>query len=239
MTPLTAGADSAATIFNTITPAVDEESEESFRRRILNEIRTVGGGGNATDYRTWAEEVSGVAVAYPYSTREVGVPTTPGDRTVFVEAEVDYDPDRVADEALLNEVKATIQNDPATGRERPPLGLTESQLFVLPMSESEFNVEIRGLSVDSSIEAETKSRIEDALEDYFFNVRPFITGLDFEPDRNDTISDLSISTIVQDVLNTVGGSADGIGFYQSVGEFLASYTLDPGELAKLGVVTYV
>jgi hypothetical protein len=52
--------------------AIDEESEDSYRRRVLNEIRTVGGGGNAVDYRRWAEEAINVFRAFPYAGKPQG-----------------------------------------------------------------------------------------------------------------------------------------------------------------------
>jgi hypothetical protein len=52
--------------------AIDEETEDSYRRRVLNEIRTVGGGGNAVDYRRWAEEAINVFRAFPYAGKPEG-----------------------------------------------------------------------------------------------------------------------------------------------------------------------
>lgn len=239
MTPLLAGAGPDMTLLSVDNIGADRETDDSYRRRILNEIRTVGGGGNSADYRTWAEEVAGVAAAFPYAAREAGVAWAPGDRTVYIEAETSIDPDRIAPQALLTEVKAAIQNNPDTGRERPPLGLTEEQLFVLSIFNTTFFVEVRNLNVDASIEAETKDRIEAALDEYFFNVRPWIEGLDFELDKNDNITNVSVSTIVQDVLKSVGGFAGSVGFGLVVDEFLPSYTLAPGELGQLGGVSYV
>ena len=56
-----------ATYSATVTEGIDRESDDDYRRRVLLEIRTVGGGGNAVDYRTWAEEVSPVLRAFPFS----------------------------------------------------------------------------------------------------------------------------------------------------------------------------
>lgn len=66
------GCENTATVTAIDTDGLDEEEDTPYRRRIQNEIRTVGGGGNSVDYRTWAEAVDGVERAFPYS----GVPTT-------------------------------------------------------------------------------------------------------------------------------------------------------------------
>jgi hypothetical protein len=71
-TPI-AGAASTATIISdvytdgVVTAGADIEKDPVYRRRILTKIRARGGGGNSSDYRTWAESVADVARAFPYS----------------------------------------------------------------------------------------------------------------------------------------------------------------------------
>jgi uncharacterized phage protein gp47/JayE len=54
-------------VASTTTLGVEEEEEETYRARILFAERTAGGGGNAVDYKTWAEETPGVERAFPYA----------------------------------------------------------------------------------------------------------------------------------------------------------------------------
>lgn len=61
------GCENTAIVTAIDTDGLDEEEDTPYRRRIQNEIRTVGGGGNSADYRTWAEAVEGVERAFPYS----------------------------------------------------------------------------------------------------------------------------------------------------------------------------
>lgn len=56
-----------ATYVSTTTTGVDRETDSEYRRRVLQEIRTVGGGGNAVDYRTWGEAVTGVYRVFPFA----------------------------------------------------------------------------------------------------------------------------------------------------------------------------
>jgi hypothetical protein len=67
----------------------------------------------------------------------------------------------------------------------------------------------------------------------------FVDGLDFVGDRNDTVTDPVVSAVVQDVLDANGASATGVAFGLTASTFLPSYQLQPGELAKLGAVSYV
>jgi len=293
---------------------VEKESDESYRRRILTEIRTVGGGGNSADYRTWAEQTTGVENAFPYAGKprqytvtgsdiffssadnsinstttdftdaefavghavnvqgsasndgiyainsvaankmtlaatianEGAGPTVvcdneslPGDRTVFVEAVSSIDPDGIAPPALLASVRDNINTNPDTGRTRPPLGETDETLFVESIERTTFYFEVRDLVVDPAIQTQVESDIETALDEYAREMRPFITGLDFESDKNNTITDLTVSSVVQDIIEPVGGSAGTVGFGLVVGIFIPSYVLKQGEMAKSGGVIFV
>jgi hypothetical protein len=347
----------------------DRETDDSYRRRILNEIRTVGGGGNSTDYRTWAEQTPGVFRAFPYAGAPItdipnfedgnmdaatttawtagnsatlskvsgsqyegsrnlkiaynavadpyayqGVLTTgnryrvagvarsdgtykpyianpdgtkiwegttstswqdfdvsfiavevnmsfygdcsaagfvefdavtlvqdslPGDRSVFIEADSTLDPDGIASQDLLDDARDYINFDPDTGKARPPLGETDETLWVESIRRTSMFVEIRDLVVPSEVEASTKTSLETAVDEYFRAIVPYIEGLDPPIIRNDIITNLTLSTIVQSVLTPVGGTAGGVGFGPVADEFVPSYILGQGELTKSGGVTYV
>jgi len=293
---------------------VEKESNESYRRRILTEIRTVGGGGNSADYRTWTEQTAGVENGFPYSGKprqyfvsgtdisfasadnsinstgtdftdakfaighavnvsgsgsndgiftinsiaankltiaatvtneSAGAVITceneslPGDRTVFVEAVSSIDPDGIAPPALLASVRSNINTDPDTGRRRPPLGETDETLFVESIERTTFYTEVRSLNVDPAIQTQVENDIETAIDEYYRSTREFITGLDFEADKNNTITDLTVAAVVQDILEPVGGSAGSVGFGLVVGVFIPTYVLKQGEMAKSGGVTFI
>lgn len=245
-----AGAETVATvavitgqteaILNT---GADKETDEAYKIRLLDRIRAIFGGGNSADYREWAQEVAGVTRAYPYSGKPILLllESTPPDRTVYIEADTTIDPDGIAPQSLLDEVRDTITTDPVTGLARQPLGLTDDTLFVESISRTEFFVEIRTLTVPDDLVAKAKSEILDALTAYFLLIKPFVDGLDSILDRNDKITDLTVSNVVQDVLSANGGTAAGVSFGLSLGESLPEYQLSPGELAKLasGGINYV
>jgi uncharacterized phage protein gp47/JayE len=362
------GAENTATVNIVRTVGLDEEDEESLRRRVLNEIRTVGGGGNAADYRTWAEEVTNVNRAFPYAgapligivgfldgncnssattdwtagnsatltkstadpyegtralriaynavsepfayqspltvgkqyhvtgwargdgtaipsvrnlsqfTQWTGTSSTswqafdfefvaagtdinfyssavatgwvefdnitivqsnlPGDRTVYIEAVSEVDPDGVAPQSLLDDVRAAINYDPDTSKGRPPLGETDGTLAVESIRRTSFYTEIRNLDVPADQVVSVKSRIEAAVDTYFRGITPFIDGIDAGFDRNDLITSMSLAKVIQEITSTVGGSAASVGFGTELGVFLGSYQLTQGELGKLGAISY-
>lgn len=245
-----AGAETVATVavitgetVAILNTGAEEETDEAYRVRVLDEIRATSGGGNAADYRLWAQEVAGVVRAYPYAGKPVLLllESSPPDRTVYIEADTTIDPDGIAPASLLDEVRDTITTDPVTGLARQPLGLTDDTLYVESISRTPFYITIRNLSVSDDLVAKTKDEIEDALIAYFILIKPFVDGLDSVLDRNDKITDLTVSNIVQDVLSANGGTANGVAFGQTPGESLPEYQLSPGELSKLasGGISYV
>ena len=65
-TPI-AGINSDAVVdVNGITGGADIESDDSLRERLLNVLRNPPQGGNASDYKVWAREVTGVTRAWSY-----------------------------------------------------------------------------------------------------------------------------------------------------------------------------
>jgi hypothetical protein len=317
---------SVATVSSITEEAIDDESEDSYRHRVLAEIRTVGGGGNYVDYRRWAEEVFNVFRAFPYSgkpfiwkletlaggsfvaatkkiffptgtnPRDIGLRDTtlyppggkdhfikvenstsndgtyrvtavsevlanitvqetiadesmisvdltnislPGDRTVFIEAIEAIDPDGIPPQNVLDEARDSINTDPVTGQTRPPLGETDQHLFVIAITRRDVFVEVTGLSVDSTKEASAKSAIQSSVSEHLKSLVPYIDGLSVEIERNDRISSVTISQVINDVLKSFGGFAEDIRIGLEVGVFISSYQLTQGELAKLGSITYV
>lgn len=235
------GAESQAEITVITNTGTERETDNNYRIRILDIIRATPGGGNSADYRIWAQEVAGVVRAYPFAGKPVtsALASAPPDRTVYVESTTAIDPDGIPPSSLLDEVRASITADPVTGISRQPLGLTDDTLYVEPIIRTTFYVTVSDLVVDSSIEAQTKSDIEDALDIYFRIVRPFVDGLDSPIDRNDAITDPKVSEIVQDVVGSVGGSVGGVAFDVAPGSSISRYQLNPNETAKLGAVAYV
>lgn len=61
--PIT-GADSTATVASGLSGGADEESDDDFRIRLLERLRSAPHGGNSADYVAWAKEVAGVTRAW-------------------------------------------------------------------------------------------------------------------------------------------------------------------------------
>jgi uncharacterized phage protein gp47/JayE len=86
-----AGAENIATVTAIVNEGLDVETDEAYRIRVLDEIRTVGGGGNVVDYRRWAQETPGVIRAYPYAGRPDVVQGSPADQELTPEISATVD----------------------------------------------------------------------------------------------------------------------------------------------------
>lgn len=236
-----AGATSSATITEITNTGAEREDDDAFRRRVLDAIRTTPGGGNAADYRIWGEEVAGVERCYPFAGKPITLAedTAPPDRTVYVQATSDIDPDGIASQSLLDEVRESLTTDPVTGKTRQPLGLTDDTLYVESIIRTTFYVTVNDLTVDASQEAQVISDIETALDLYFKSVEPYVDGLDSLLDKNDVITTPTVTTVVQDIVSAAGGSISAVTFGLEVSSNLPQYQLNPNELAKLGGVSFV
>lgn len=236
------GATLIATITAIDTTGADAEATEVYRQRVLDVIRAPGGGANSADYRNWAQEQEGVKRAYPYSglpLTDPGYPGSPPDRTVYIEAQASIDPDGIAPTSLLDDTKDTIITDPVTGLHREPLGLTSATLYVESITRTSFFTQISNAAFVTGTEAQVKADISTAVDAYFLSLEPFVDGLDIEADRNDKITDLSLSKVIQAVLEANGASAEEVAFGDAPGAFFPSYQLGQGEKAKNGGITYV
>jgi hypothetical protein len=240
------GATQTGTITVVNTTGADIEDVEDYRRRLLADERTEGGGSNSADYRRWSEETSGVERGFPYSGNPTylqggGGSINPGERTIFIKAQSSIDVDGVAPQSLLDDAEDNIRTDPDTGLAREVLGCDgEATRWVESIYNTTFFVLIIGLDVSVDVEAQVKADIETALKAYFRSVEPFISGLDFIEDKNDKITVPSVSKVVEDVVSAAGGSFQSASFNTGAGS-LPSYSPEPGELTKLsdvGGVTY-
>lgn len=211
------------------TAGVDQESDSAYRNRILNVIRTVGGGGNSADYREWGEAVAGVSRVFPYT----GISdSTHGSRDIYVEADT---AGRVADSTLQDAVEAAILVDPDTGLSRVPLGLPAGTLNVDTITITDIYVDVQTIDVPAGVtQGDVEADIEEAVEAYLISLAPFVDGLDSEVDKNDVISSLSVGKVIQEVLESYSSTAEGVTVsLSSGGADLGVYELGYGELAKL------
>ena len=223
---------------------VDEETTDDFRERVIERYAARPQGGAYADYRDWAEEVTGVKNAYPYSGWLD--PEYPGSRAgeVLVYIESASDPDGIPDEIgpggrpddppndnLLQDVWDHIEADDSGLANRRNIN---AYVRVHPISRVTVDVAVSGLMAED--EDEVKTAIEDGLTDFFLDREPYITGLSIPP-RKDIISESIIGGVVAQIAAAYGGYIGGVTVeVDSVQK--ETYILQEGEKAKIGTVTW-
>jgi hypothetical protein len=225
-------------IFSVTSPALSVEGTEEYRAKVLDKMRSQGGGSNGWDYRIWAQEVLGVKLAYPYGGdfdddgKQSGRPLT---RTIYIQATEDIDEDGIAPDTLLDNVYDYLITEPETGRNRISLGVPNERdnfLFVKSIRRYLFKVNI--YESESSWPTDATDAITEAVQEYFFNLVPFVAGLDPIEGRTNAITNLSISDVVYTVATQYGVTPSKVEFFLSGKTTpLDIFPLPAGGLAKL------
>lgn len=210
-----AGVDSDATIASTTTSGTDAESTASFRAQVQAREAYRPQGGSAADYVQWALEVAGIVKAFAHR-------LTPGYATVYpMIALTGAAGERIPGGAKLTEVENYLSD-----LSRKPL---QSTPVAVAMTEVEFDITITSLSPDT---AAIRSAIEDALEAYLLTRFPKQYPDETAP--TDVVSTAALSGVAVDA-----GMQAGVLTMEADATPVDDYTLDAGELAILGTVTWV
>jgi hypothetical protein len=233
-----AGVNNLWTVESVTTEGTDDEDIEVYRSRVLSEIRTVGGGGNAADYKRWAELPESVLRAYPYAGNPISVESSvPGERTVYIETPTSLEPDGIPTQAILDDVRDSITTNEDTGLANQPLGLVDSTLYVEAIIRTPFTVLIPNLVIDASKQSAMEAEMLVDLDVHFRSLLMFVDGIDPQIERNDTITASTVNVPVQGVLTKYGATSTQISVIGPAGTII-EYLLAQGEMAKLGGVSY-
>lgn len=217
------GLEDFATVSSIISAGEDEEDIEIYRQRVLDAYQKKPQGGALADYEQWAEEAPNVINAYPYAG------SNPSEVDIYIE--VDNQTDGIPTSSQLTATLAYINYDPITGKAtRRPVNAIVN---VLAISRSTYDVEIIGLSPDTP---DIRDDIDDALTDLFLQKENYIQGLAIQ--RNDIVSRSETLALVQQIAADAGSALSNV-IVKKSGTIIDLDVLDPGEKAKLGVITYV
>ena len=215
---------------------LDNELESSYRNRVVNRFRLQPQGGSLADYRIWASGVPGVLNVYPYNDKE-----QPGGVLLCVSGIPEVYADRIPDSGLLKKVGEACTYDPETGKAtRKPLTAVldpkndGSYANVKPVTVAAFDVVISGVS--GGTPADFAQVVKPALQNYFLDRDLYIRGLSDDNNRVNVISKNHIITVVNQIAVSVKAVFGTAEIKKGAG-VIDMYTLDNGELAKLGILT--
>jgi len=218
----------AYVIARTVDGADPEDIESSYRQRVWLAIARPRQGGAESDYYSWGRSVPGIVGVWPYEG------STPNRLNVYVEAtpESSGSPDGVPTDAQRGAVWNAIQFDEEGLRRRRPAGML---IDVLPITRKALDVRVSGL-VAPDVPA-TRAAVTAAVDQYLRQRRPWISGLDLLPVRNQaTVA--GIGGVVASTVYANKGTFVRVQLFDGPSERHV-YTLEPGQLAKLGAMTWV
>lgn len=214
---------------------LDNELESSYRNRVVNRFRLQPQGGALADYRIWASEVPGVLNVYPYNDKE-----QPGGVLLYVSGIPDVYADRIPDKGLLKKVGEACTYDPETGKatRKPLTAMLDpkndgSYSNVKPVSVAVFDVVITGVS--GIAPADFAQVVKPSLQNYFLDRDLYIRGLSDDNNRTNVISKNHVITVVNQIAVSVKAIFETAEIRKD-GKVAPLYTLDNGELARLGAL---
>lgn len=214
---------------------LDNELESSYRNRVINRFRLQPQGGALADYRIWSSEVPGVLNVYPYNDKE-----QPGGVLLYVSGISDVYADRIPDKGLLKKVGEACTYDPETGKatRKPLTAMLDpkndgSYSNVKPVSVAVFDVVITGVS--GMVPADFAQVVKPALQNYFLDRDLYIRGLSDDNNRTNVVSKNHVITVINQIAVSVKAIFE-IAEIRKDGKVAPLYTLDNGELARLGAL---
>jgi len=221
------GVDKTVTVSEVVTQPTAGETEELYRQAILNAIQLEPQGGAKSDYRIWSGDAQGVRLIYPY-VRDGEAGTV----DIYVEATLvdSEDGKGTPGTAILNAVADVIDFDPDVTkpdyeRARRPMqaNVEVSAITLIPV-----DVTITGLNDDS---ASVQTAIESSLNDFIYDVRPFIDGADLLRNKNDILYSGNVQGVVTSAL--LNGNFFNVLELKVDGNIVTSYEFGLGNIPYL------
>jgi len=209
------------------------ESIEDYRAKAIEAYQLEPQGGAATDYRLWSADAQGVAKVYPYVKQGFA-----GEIELFVEATVADSSDGKGTPTLtiLNDVESVVEFDPDTTkplneRGRRPVGVFNIDFN--PVTIKEIDVEITGYQ---NLTPTIQTSIDNAIEAFINEVRPFVDAADVLANKNDILSINNLTFIIlqaepTSIFTGIDLKVDSVS--------VPTFTFDNGDIPHFNPTTYV
>lgn len=227
------GVDKTVTVTEVVIQPKAGETTELYRQAILNAIQLEPQGGSKADYRQWSSDAQGVRAIYPY-VRDIDAGTI----DIYVEATLvdSTDGKGTPSPSILTEVEDVIEMDPDVTKPLNERGRRPMQAFpdVQAISLVPVDITITGLNDDS---ASVKSAIESSINDFLYDVRPFISGADLRRNKNDILYSGKVQSVVTEAL--VNGNFFNVLDLYVDGNLVTNYEFTLGNIPYLRNLTYV
>ena len=206
------------------TQGADAETEPVYRQRVIDRFQQQPQGGAGVDYVIWGTEPDEVENIYPYTGAN-------GFVEVFVEVFSSVEPDGLASQNVLDDVRTAIIFEDGSQTRKP----INAFLNTFSITRTGFVVNISGMVVPDP--TTTEALITDALETYFLGREPFIDGVTPLP-RRDRIQVNNIRSIVDSFVSAAGGTFTDVNLFEGTVEIDFERPLGFGEKSKVTTVNF-
>ena len=210
-----ANVDQIGVISSVSIEPTDGESVEDYRNAAIETFNSEPTGGSGADYRGWARDVPSIRTVYPYvKESEAGtvqiyveslptgadefeptLPTTEQKELLYLPITIDINTVIRTGVLILDPDETKPEND----RGRMPVGVFD--LEILDIVLIDVDVIINNLQIPSTGIAEVQQRIETAVKQYSYEIRPFVSGSDDPNSRTDTLRQVDLASVVIQSLN--------------------------------------
>lgn len=227
------GVDKTVSVLEVLEQPKAGETTELYRQAILSAIQLEPQGGSKADYRQWSTDAQGVRAIYPY-VRDIDAGTI----DIYVEATIVDSTDQkgTPSPAILQDVEDVIEMDPDVTKPLNERGRRPMQAdpYVQAITLVPVDVTITGLNDDS---ASVKSAIESSINDFLYDVRPFISGADLRRNKNDVLYSGKVQSVVTDAL--INGNFFNVLDLYVDGNLVTNYEFTLGNIPYLSTLNYV
>lgn len=177
-------AESEITVTSVSETPTNDEDIEDYRAVVVAYERLRLGNGNASDYIVWVSNVNGLRTAYPYTADGEA-----GKAVIYCESSDDEV--LVPSSGLIDDAIDAIKYD-SEGKSQPPVEFFEfvNTTYVLAVQITDVRVNI------TNGDSGQQSDIEDLLNAYLLDKRPFLHTVNKEPELTDDLNTLT-NTIAQ------------------------------------------
>ena len=206
------------------TTGTDAETEPVYRQRIIIRFQQQPQGGSGVDYVIWGSIETIVKSIFPYTGAD-------GFVDVYVEVFPSVEPDGIASQNILDDVREAITFDDGSQTRKP----INAYLNTFSITRTLFTVNVIGMVVPDS--ATTEPLITDALETYFLEREPFIDGVTPLP-RRDRIQVNNIRSIVDSFVSAAGGTFSDVTLFLNGTQIDSEHSLGFGGKSKVIAVNF-
>ncbi len=206
------------------TSGTDAETEPVYRQRIIIRFQQQPQGGAGVDYVIWGSIETIVKSIFPYTGAD-------GFVDVYVEVFPSVEPDGIASQNILDDVREAITFDDGSQTRKP----INAFLNMFSISRTAFTVNVIGMDVPDP--ATTEDLIKEALETYFLEREPFIDGVTPLP-RRDRIQVNNIRSIVDSFVSAAGGTFTDVTLFLNGTQIDREHSLGFGEKSKVTAVNF-